>query len=82
MLPNDIEGRESQIEDIMVASPDVIKHLMGLRDMPRTILESDDSHAKRISVGFIRTRDCAPRHINCLTAKEWLKARMDQEAIS
>ena len=82
MFPNDIEVRESQIEGILVASPDLIKDLLGLRDMPRTIPESDDLQAKKIPIGFTRTCDCAPGHTNCLPAKEWLKARMDREPMS
>jgi len=81
MFPNEAQVRESQIEDVLVASPNSIKHLLGLRDMPGTILECDDSHAKRISVGFVRTCDCAPSHVNCLPAQEWLKVRMDKEAM-
>lgn len=82
MFPNDVEVRESQIEDMLVASPDLVKDLLGPRDMPRTILQPDDSHAKRILIGFTRTCDCAPSHTNCLPAKEWLKARMDREPMS
>lgn len=82
MFPNEVQGRQSQSEGILVASPNSIKDLLGLRDMPGTILECDESHAKRMPVGFIRTCDCAPSHVNCLPAKEWLKARMDQEAMS
>jgi len=44
--------------------------------LPRTILESDELHAKKISIGFTRTCDCAPSHINCLTAKEWVKCQV------
>jgi hypothetical protein len=28
---------------------------------------------KKLKIGFKRTCDCSKTHINCLTAKEWLK---------
>lgn len=37
MFANNIEVRESQIEDILVASPDLLKDLLGLRDLPRIL---------------------------------------------
>lgn len=37
MPTNEIEVRESQIEDILVASPDLLKDLLGLKDLPRIL---------------------------------------------
>lgn len=31
---------------------------------------------KRLDIGYQRTCDCKPSHINCLTAKEWLKCQI------
>jgi len=31
---------------------------------------------KKINIGFTRTCDCAPSHINCLSAKEWIKNQL------
>lgn len=37
MSPNSVEVRESQIEDILVAWPEVLQGLLGLSDMPRIL---------------------------------------------
>src|SRR5271168_4371622 len=34
------------------------------------------SAAKVIEIGYRRTCACPPRHLNCLTAKEWLKSQL------
>ena len=31
---------------------------------------------KKINIGLTRTCDCAPSHINCLSAKEWIKNQL------
>ena len=31
---------------------------------------------KRLDIGYQRTCDCLPSHLNCLTAKEWLKCQI------
>jgi DNA modification methylase len=31
---------------------------------------------KLLDIGYNRTCDCGPTHINCLTAKEWLKNQL------
>jgi DNA modification methylase len=31
---------------------------------------------RRLDIGYQRTCDCKPSHINCLTAKEWLKCQI------
>jgi DNA modification methylase len=31
---------------------------------------------KKLDIGFVRTCDCAPNHINCMTAKDWLKSQI------
>ena len=42
----------------------------------RIVLESDPLHGKKLQIGFTRTCECRPSHINCLTAKEWLKCQL------
>lgn len=32
--------------------------------------------SKKLDIGFTRTCECAPTHINCLTAKEWIKNQL------
>jgi len=34
------------------------------------------SHLSPLAIGHTRTCDCPPNHLNCLTAKEWLKAQL------
>lgn len=34
------------------------------------------SHLAPLTIGHTRTCDCPPNHLNCLTAKEWLKAQL------
>jgi DNA modification methylase len=40
------------------------------------ITDTAISEQKRLSIGYTRTCDCKPSHINCLTAKEWLKSQL------
>ncbi|NLA84933.1 MAG: hypothetical protein GX854_10555, partial [Clostridiales bacterium] len=35
-----------------------------------------DSQNKFLDIGYERTCQCPPKHINCMTAKEWLKAQI------
>ena len=32
--------------------------------------------SKPLKIGHVRTCDCPPNHINCLTAKEWIKDQL------
>lgn len=31
---------------------------------------------KRVKIGYVKTCSCNPKHINCLTAKEWVKSQV------
>ena len=31
---------------------------------------------KKVGIGYEKTCNCPPNHINCLTAKEWLKSQV------
>ncbi len=44
--------------------------------LPTIILEEDSPYAKKLWVNPTRTCDCKPTHINCMTAKEWLKSQL------
>lgn len=35
-----------------------------------------DATENQLDIGYEKTCDCKPNHINCLTAKEWLKAQL------
>lgn len=38
---------------------------------------SDNS--QKLDIGTQKNCDCPPNHLNCLTAKEWLKAQLGEE---
>ncbi len=38
--------------------------------------ETTVPYGKQLSVGYSRTCNCPPKHINCITAKEWLKSQL------
>ena len=43
----------------------------------RSVFETDTSPgSKLLQIGSTRTCDCPPGHLNCLTAKEWLKSQL------
>ena len=44
--------------------------------VPSLILESEPFYRNCLSVGHDRTCDCKPNHLNCLTAKEWIKSQL------
>lgn len=41
-----------------------------------TVRERSSAYLKKLPIEYSRTCDCAPTHINCLTAKEWLKSQL------
>lgn len=44
--------------------------------LPEAILQSDQYFQDSIPIDHARICDCKPNHINCLTAKEWLKSQI------
>ncbi len=40
------------------------------------IRKDNTEYGKRLNISFERTCDCEPTHINCMTAKEWLKSQL------
>lgn len=44
--------------------------------LPRTILESSEQHRMPISIPNERMCACGATHLNCMTAKEWLKSQI------
>ena len=44
--------------------------------LPSLILESDPFCRNSLHLGYERTCDCKPNHLNCLTAKEWIKSQL------
>lgn len=43
---------------------------------PRTINESSELYRTKISIGYTKTCNCKPNHLNCMTAKEWIKSQL------
>ena len=41
-----------------------------------TQTNTQGNKSKKIDVGFIRTCNCGPTHINCLTAKDWMRSQV------
>lgn len=48
---------------------------MDTNSLPRAIY-TDTVLSKPISIGFERTCSCPPKHINCMSAKEWIKNQL------
>jgi DNA modification methylase len=44
--------------------------------LPRAIRETQELYRTKIFISSTRTCSCEPNHINCLTAKEWLKSQL------
>ncbi len=44
--------------------------------LPSLILESDPFYRNSLSLGYEKTCDCKHNHLNCLTAKEWIKSQL------
>lgn len=40
------------------------------------IKESHPMYRSKISIGYTRTCSCPPNHLNCLSAKEWIKCQL------
>lgn len=44
--------------------------------IPTVILEGDVLHRSKLHIPYYRTCECPPTHINCMTAKDWLKSQL------
>ena len=44
--------------------------------LPRAVQEDSSLHRKRLPIDGGRLCECKPNHLNCLTAKEWLKSQL------
>lgn len=44
--------------------------------LPRSIQETTEYYRKKLAIRTKRTCACAPNHLNCLPAKEWLKSQI------
>ena len=44
--------------------------------LPKAVFEDDQFYREHLGIGFIKTCECPKNHINCLTAKEWLRKQI------
>ncbi len=45
-------------------------------NLPRTINEASELYRTKIHIGYTKTCDCPSNHLNCMTAKEWIKSQL------
>ena len=50
--------------------------MVGKQAFPRTIRESTPLYRTSIEICHEKTCECSPKHMNCLTAKEWIKNQL------
>jgi len=48
----------------------------GKATSPQVIREGSPHYGQVLPIGHTRTCNCPPTHINCMTAKEWLKSQL------
>lgn len=44
--------------------------------LPRTVKEPNGLYRQKLKIGYSRACECKPTHINCLSAKDWLKSQI------
>lgn len=44
--------------------------------IPKKIFSGNQLHGKKIKIDYVKTCDCKKNHLNCMTAKEWLKSQL------
>ena len=44
--------------------------------LPTSILKGNSLHGKKLQINSLRTCNCKPTNINCMTAKEWMKSQI------
>ena len=42
----------------------------------KAILQDSELHGQKLGFNFIRTCECPPNHLSCITAKEWIKCQL------
>ncbi len=48
----------------------------GVTDLPLTINEASEVYRTKIPIGHEKTCACKPNHLNCMTAKAWIKSQI------
>lgn len=49
---------------------------MDRKALPRAVYEGDPPHGRPLALSGTRSCDCKPNHLNCLSAKDWLKRQV------
>lgn len=44
--------------------------------LPRSINEKSEAYRTKLSIGHVKTCACPSNHLNCMTAKEWIKSQL------
>ncbi|MCC7353334.1 MAG: site-specific DNA-methyltransferase [Anaerolineae bacterium] len=44
--------------------------------LPRVVNETNELYRTRVTINHVKTCACEPSHLNCMTAKEWLKSQI------
>lgn len=44
--------------------------------LPRVVREGNSKYRSQIDLSYTRTCECSPKHINCISAKEWIKNQL------
>lgn len=52
------------------------KELIPAESLPMAIYENDPFHRKHLPIQYQKICNCESSHINCMTAKEWLKSQI------
>ena len=53
-----------------------MRSLTKKRFKATSVKEAEPKYLKRIKIGSQQLCDCKPNHLNCMTAKEWIKAQL------
>lgn len=59
-----------------MALHEITEHADGEVGLPTVIRPDTSWHRRHLPIGYERTCDHPPNHLNCLTAKEWLKSQL------
>ena len=52
------------------------KILSKTKDLPTAVYEENDLIGRKLNINAEKTCDCGTNHLNCMTAKEWLKCQL------
>ncbi len=53
-----------------------VENVKTLSELPKIIMEGDIFHDKELKINHLRTCKCPKNHLNCMSAKEWLRSQI------